>query len=155
MCGDRSRRSSGSSPGPAGTDHRRTSMYPDTRPRLLAARSALVLGPLLAAVSVLFQPDLGGTPRQMLTALADSPLATVSAVAFLVSQLPFLVAVLAIGRLIQTRAPRISTWGTALGVLGCFGHIVFGGTSLVYVMMANDEKHREVYADLMTRIQAS
>jgi len=130
-------------------------MYPDTHSRLLAARSALVLGPLLAAVSVVFQPDLGGTTRQMLAALADSPLATVSAVAFLVSQLPLLVSILAIGRLVEIRAPRLSTWGTALGVLGCFGHTVFGGTSLIYVMMANDEKHRDVYADLMTRIQSS
>jgi len=130
-------------------------MYPDTRSRLLAARSALVLGPLLAAVSVVFQPDLGGTPRQMLAALADSPLAAISAVAFLVSQLPLLVSVLTIGRLVETRAPRLSTWGTALGVVGCFGHTVFGGTSLIYVMMANDEKHRDVYADLMTRIQSS
>jgi len=130
-------------------------MYPDTRPRLLAARSALVAGPLLAAVSVVFQPDLGGTSRQMLAALADSPLATVSAVCFLLSQLPLLVAILAVGRLLQERAPRLSTWGTALGVVGCFGHTVFGGTSLVYVMMANDAQHRGVYADLLTRIQSS
>ena len=75
-------------------------MYPDTRSRLLAARAALVLGPVIAGVSVIFQPDLGGTTRERLAALGDSPLATVSAVAFLVSQLPLLVAILAIGRLL-------------------------------------------------------
>jgi hypothetical protein len=130
-------------------------MHPDTRARLLAARSSLVLGPVLAGISVLFQPDLGGTPRDQLAALGDSPLAALSAVAFLVSQLPILVAVLAIGRLLLPRAPRLSAWGTALGVLGCFGHTVFGGTSLVYLTMAHDEQHRQVYADLMTRIQSS
>ena len=31
------------------------------------------------------------------------------------------------------------SWGTALGVLGCFGHTVFGGISMVYLMMARDE----------------
>lgn len=130
-------------------------MHPDTRSRLLAARSSLVLGPVLAGISVLLQPDLSGTPRDQLAALGDSPLAAVSAAAFLVSQLPILVAVLAIGRLLLPAAPRLSAWGTALAVLGCFGHTVFGGTSLVYVAMAHDEQHRGVYADLMTRIQSS
>lgn len=130
-------------------------MYPDTRSRLVAARAALVIGPVLAGISTIFQPDLGGTPRDQLATIGDSPLAAVSAVAFLVSQLPFLVCVLAIGRLLQERSPRLSAWGTALGVLGCFGHTVFGGLSMTYVMMARDESHRGVYADLMTRIQDS
>lgn len=130
-------------------------MHPDTRTRLLAARASLVLGPVLAGVSVIFQPDLGGSPREQLAALGDSPLAALSAAAFLVSQLPIMVAVLAIGRLLLPRAPRLSAWGTALGVLGCFGHTVFGGTSLVYVAMAHDPAHRGVYADLMTTIQGS
>jgi hypothetical protein len=130
-------------------------MYPDTRSRLVAARSALVLGPVLAAISTVFQPDFDGTPREQLAAIGDSPLAAASAVAFLVAQLPFLVAVLAIGRLLQERAPRLSSWGTALGVLGCFGHTVFGGISMVYVTMARDETHRGVYAGLMTRLQDS
>lgn len=130
-------------------------MYPDTRSRLLAARAALVLGPVIAGVSVMFQPDLSGTTREQLAALGDSPLAAVSAVAFLVSQLPLLVTILAIGRLIQERAPRLSAWGTALGVVGCFGHTVFGGISMAYVEMASNEKHRDVYAGLMSQIQDS
>jgi len=130
-------------------------MYPDTRSRLVAARTALVLGPVLAGISAIFQPDLDGTPRHQLAAIGDSPLAAVSAVTFLVAQLPLLVAVLAIGRLLQERAPRLSSWGTALGVLGCFGHTVFGGISMVYLTMARDETHHGVYADLMTRLQNS
>jgi len=130
-------------------------MYPDTRSRLVAARTALVLGPVIAGVSVIFQPDLDGTPHHQLAAIGDSPLPALSAVAFLVSQLPLLVSVLAIGRLLQERSPRLSAWGTALGVLGCFGHTVFGGISMVYLTMARDEAHRSVYAGLMTRLQDS
>ena len=128
-------------------------MHPDSRSRLLAARAALVLGPVIAAVSVIFQPDLDGSAADRLDAMTG-PLAAVSAVAFLVSQLPMLVAILAIGRLILPTAPRLSAWGTGLGVVGCFGHTVFGGTSLIYLMMARDG-HRSIQVDLFDRIQSS
>lgn len=130
-------------------------MYPDTQSRRVAARLALITAPAIAAISVVFQPDLHGTPSEQLAAMGGSPLATVSGVAFLVSQLPMLVAVLAIGRLLLPRAPRLSAWGTALAVLGCFGHTVFGGTSMVMVMMANDSAHRDVYAELVAQLQNS
>lgn len=129
-------------------------MQPDSPSRLLAARAALVAAPVIAGVSVILQPDLGGTSGDRLAAMAH-PAAAVSAVAFLVSQLPLLVGILAIGRLLLPRAPRLSAWGTALGVLGCFGHTVFGGTSLIYLMMAGDRSHRGVEAALFDRIQNS
>jgi hypothetical protein len=130
-------------------------MHPTTRSRIVAARAALIAGPVIAGISVILQPDLAGTPGEQLTAIGDSPIAALSAVAFVVSQLPLLVAVLAIGRLVVERAPRLSAWGTALAVLGCFGHTVFGGITMVYLMMARDEAHRDVYAGLMTRLQDS
>jgi hypothetical protein len=129
-------------------------MYPDTRSRLVAARTALVLGPVLAGVSVILQPDLTGSAADRLDAMGTG-VAAVSAVAFLLSQLPLLVAFLAIGRLLLPRAPRLSAWGTALAVLGCFGHTVFGGLSLGYLMMARDEAHRGVQAGLLDRIESS
>jgi hypothetical protein len=129
-------------------------MYPETRSRLLAARTALVTGPVLAGVSVILQPDLAGSPLHRLAAMGSSR-AAVSAVAFVVSQLPLLVAILAIGRLLMRRAPRLSSWGSALGVLGCFGHAVFGGISMVYLVMARDAAHRDVYAGLMSRLDSS
>lgn len=129
-------------------------MYPDTRSRLVAARTALVLGPVLAGVSVILQPDLTGSAADRLDAMRTG-VAAVSAVAFLLSQLPLLVAFLAIGRLLLPRAPRLSAWGTALAVLGCFGHTVFGGLSLGYLMMARDEAHRGVQAGLIDRIDGS
>lgn len=129
-------------------------MHPDTRSRLIAARTALVLGPVIAGVSVIFQPDLGGSTADRFDAMSGS-LAAVSAVAFVVSQLPLLVGFLAIGRLLLPRAPRLSAWGTALAVVGCFGHTVFGGTSLIYLMMARDEAHRGAQVELFDRIQGS
>lgn len=128
-------------------------MQPDTRSRLLAARIALVLGPVIAGLSVILQPDLSGSPSERLAAM-DGSRAAVSAVTFLISQLPLFIGILAIGRLLLPTAPRLSAWGTALGVLGCFGHTVFGGTSMIYLMMAHDG-HRAVQAELFDRIQNS
>ncbi|HEX2895201.1 MAG TPA: hypothetical protein VHO29_14480 [Marmoricola sp.] len=128
-------------------------MHPDTRSRLIAARSSLILAPVVAGVSVVTQPDLGGTAADRLAAMS-TPLAALSAVAFLLSQLPMLVAFLAIGRLLLPQAPRLSAWGTGLAVVGCFGHTVFGGTSLVYLMMARDS-HRSIQVDLYDRLQSS
>ena len=130
-------------------------MHPETPSRRRAAQSALVLGPVLAAVSVILQPDLSGSAHHQLIAIGDSPRGAISAVAFLVSQLPMLIAVLVIGRLLLPRAPRLSAWGTGLGVLGCFGHTVFGGVSMVYVVMAHDPKHLDVYAHLMHKMNSS
>jgi hypothetical protein len=129
-------------------------VHPDTRSRLFAARTALVLGPVIAGISVILQPDLDGSPASRLAAM-DGSRAAVSAVTFLVSQLPLLIGILAIGRLLLPRAPKLSAWGTALGVVGCFGHTVFGGTSMVYLLMARDESHRAVQAALFDRIQSS
>lgn len=129
-------------------------MHPDTPSRLLAARASLVLGPVIAGVSVVLQPDLSGSTSDRLAAMGHWP-AAVSAVGFLLSQLPLLIGILAIGRLLLPHAPRLSAWGTALWVLGVFGHTVFGGTSLIYVMMARDESHRAVQTDLFNHIQNS
>jgi hypothetical protein len=130
-------------------------MLPTSPSRRFAAVVALVVGPVLAGASAVTQPDLSGTPAQQLSAIADSALAPVSAVLFVVSQLAMLVAVLAIGRLVAERAPRLSAWGTALGVLGAFGHSVFGGVTLTWLVMARDAGHRAAYADLFHDLQDS
>jgi hypothetical protein len=130
-------------------------MQPETPSRRVAAQAALVATPILALISAVLQPDLDGSSREQLAAIGDSNAAAVSAAAFLLMQLPALVAILAIGRLVLPRAPRLSAWGTGLGVLGCFGHTAFGGLSLSYVAMARDASHRTVLADTMDRIQNS
>lgn len=126
-------------------------MHPDTPSRRLAAVAALTLGPVLTLVWVALQPELTGDPALELESMAATA-ATVSAVLFLASQLPLLVAVLAIGRLVQPGAPRLSAWGTALSVLGCFGHTAFGGIALVQVVMARDVARRDAYVALVTAL---
>lgn len=123
--------------------------------RRRAAVVALVAAPVLSAVSEVLQPDLGASSADRLAAL-DGPLPAVSAVAFLVSQLPMLVAVLAIGHLLRTRSPRLSAWGTGLGVVGAFGHTVFGGMSLAWLAMAaQGPADRAAYARVLDSISNS
>ena len=38
-------------------------------------------------------------------------------------------------------------------MLGAFGHTVFGGMSLVYLVMARDTAHRATYAGLLDDVQ--
>ena len=130
-------------------------MFPETPSRRLAATASLLTAPVLALLYVALSPPFPDDPAKRLAGFADGPSPVVSAVAFLVMQLPMLVAFLAIGRLLLPRAPRLSAWGTALAVVGCFGHIVFGGLSMAYLVMAHDEAHRQVYAGLLTDIESS
>lgn len=116
---------------------------------------SLVASSVLAAVSVVLQPDLGSSSAQRLSALADGPLPAISAVGFVVSQLPMMISFLAIGQLLRTHAPLLAAWGTSLGVLGAFGHTVFGGTSLIYVAMAHDPTHRAAYVSLLDSLNNS
>lgn len=110
----------------------------------------------LSAVSVVLQPDLSGSSADQLASLdAAGARSTISAVTFVVSQLPFIAAVLAIAHLARPRAPRAADIGATLGVAGAFGHSVFGGISLVYLEMATDPAHRSVYVTLMDRIGSS
>ena len=127
-------------------------MLPDTPSRRAAAIAALVTAPVLSLVSVALQPPFQDDSAAELAGFADGWAPTVSAVCFVAAQLAILVAVLAIGRLLLPAAPRLSAWGTALGVLGCFGHAVFGGIALTYLVMARDQARREDYAALMDAI---
>ena len=130
-------------------------MHPETPSRRLAAVASLLVAPVLALAHLALSPEFPADTAERLAGFADGPLPTFSAVAFLVMQLPMLVAFLAIGRLLVPGAPRLSAWGTALAVVGCFGHVVFGGLSMATLVMAHDEANREVYAGLLTEIESS
>jgi len=130
-------------------------MLPDTPSRRLAAVLSLTIAPVLALLFTALSPPFPDDPAERLAGFADGPLPAVSAVAFLVMQLPMLVAFLAVGRLLLPAAPRLSAWGTALGVVGCFGHVVFGGLSMAYLVMAHDEANRAAHAALFTEIESS
>ena len=111
---------------------------------------------VLFTVATVLQPDLTGSGRAVLARLdAAGWHAAVSAAAFVLAQLPYIAAVLGIGHLLRERAPRLGAWGTVLSVVGAFGHTVFGGISLVFVVMAGDAAHRGVYAGLFGDLQSS
>lgn len=125
-----------------------------TSARLLAATS-LVAAALLSAVSVALQPEFTADPVGRLAAIADAGTsATVSLLAFSLSQLPFLVAVVAIARLAHAGAPRLAATGGALATVGGFGHAVFGGIGLSYLAMSVDVGDRAALADVVTRVES-
>ena len=120
------------------------------------AITALVTAPVLAALSVVLQPDLpAGAADRLASIDAAGWTGVVSAAAFAASQLPMIAAALALGHLLRDRAPRLGLAGAALLVAGSFGHAVFGGMSLTFVAMAGDEDHRAAYAGLMDRLMNS
>ena len=129
-------------------------MLPVTPSRRLAAQASLIGTPVLIAVSTIFMPDFGSSAADRLAAV-ESTQAAISAVSFVVSQLALLVAFLAIGLLLVRVAPRLSAWGTALGVVGCFTHAVYGGTSMIELVMARDESSRSTYAALLEKVDSS
>ena len=127
----------------------------NTRPTRILAATCLVLTALLSIVSLLTQPEFTADPAQRLAQIdAAGTSATVSALTFTLSQLPFLIAVVAVAALAHARAPRASWFGGVLGVLGGFGHSVFGGISLTYLALAADATHRETMGHALTRVEA-
>jgi hypothetical protein len=126
-----------------------------SRPVRILAAVSLPLTALLSIVSVVTQPEFTSNPVARLGTLdAAGTSATVSALTFVLSQLPFVVAVVAIAALTHARAPRVSWTGGVLGVLGGFGHTVFGGLALSYLALAADSGHREVLGHVVTRVEA-
>ncbi|WP_111721196.1 hypothetical protein [Homoserinimonas sp. OAct 916] len=118
--------------------------------RRIGVAVSLVLAAVLSIVWVVLRPVADGSPAGQLAAIADAPgLATASTAAFVLAQLPFLLAALGIAHFIADRAPVLATIGASLAVLGGFGHAVFGGVQLVQVGMAADTANVEVYAGLL------
>lgn len=111
---------------------------------------------VLSAVSVTLQPEFPSGYVDRLAVIDASGLqGQISAVAFLMAQLPFFAAILGIAHLLRDRAPILSNLGATFGVIGAFGHTVFGGVSLVYMTMATDQTNRGAYATLWERLESS
>ena len=126
-----------------------------TTPARLLAATCLVLTALLSAVSVLLQPEFTADPAGRLAAVDEAGAAgAVSLLTFVLAQLPFLVAVVAIALLARSRSPRLSAAGGTLGVLGGFGHAVFGGAGLVYLAMADDVQNRAAMGEVMQGVES-
>jgi hypothetical protein len=122
------------------------------------AAAALVVAGLLGLLSNVLLPDLSGDHAARLSALHDAgATAVVSAVAFLLMQLPLMVSLLGLGHLLRPHAPRTSTAAVLVGGLGAFGHTVLGGLSMVYVLMARSGSPatRSTYVGLYAKIESS
>ena len=128
---------------------------PTTTPARLVAATCLVATALLSAVSVLLQPEFTADPAGRLAAMHDSgTTGTISLLTFVVSQLPFLVAVVAIALLGRPGSPRLAVAGGVLATIGGFGHAVFGGVGLAYLAMSSDVADRANLAEVITRVES-
>lgn len=123
-------------------------------PRATAA-GALVATALLMVVSVIFEPEFPSGAAERLEAIADGGAgSTISAVAFTLAQLPLLVALLAIAHLARAGSLRLSTIGATLGVIGAFGHSVYGGVAMVLLSMADDDANLTVHTALLESVES-
>ncbi len=130
-------------------------MTASTSRRDLAA-AALVTTAVLSAVSAATSPEFPAGYAERLAAIdAIGGRAWVSAGAFTLAQLPFLVAVLGLGHLLRHAAPRLSLVGVCLASVGAFGHAVFSGVSMVSVVMAQDAASRADQARLLEDVESS
>lgn len=130
-------------------------MHGSTYRRDVAALGLMATA-LLSVGSVLLQPDLAGSPAQRLAAIdAAGARGQVSAAAFVLAQLPAIAGLLGVAHLLRERAPRLSSVGGTLAVLGAFGHSVFGGVMLVETVMAGRGNDRGAYAALVGQVESS
>ena len=118
--------------------------------RRLGVATSLVLAAILSIVWVVLRPATDGSPGGQLAAIAEAPgQATASTLAFVLAQLPFLLAALGIAHFIADRAPVLATIGATLMIFGGFGHAVLGGVQLMQLGMATDPDNAEMYAGLL------
>jgi hypothetical protein len=126
-----------------------------TTPARLFAATCLVVTALLSALSVLSQPEFSADPAERLAAIdAAGASGVVSLLTFVLAQLPFMVAAVAIAMMARGRSPRLAVTGGALAVIGGFGHAVFGGIGLAYLGMSGDAANRAALADVVTRVES-
>jgi hypothetical protein len=121
-----------------------------------SAALGLVTSALLLAGSAVTQPHLTGEATEKLAAIASAGArADLSAVLFAVAQLPFLFGVLGVGALLRPFVRRLAGIGTGLAVAGAFGHALFGGVSLTYLVMARESAGQPAYTRVVTDIESS
>jgi hypothetical protein len=115
-----------------------------------ATAICLVLAGVLSAAFVLLAaaPGWDSDNVERLQAVADAGApATVSFVAFASSQLPWLIGLLGVARLVRS-APVLAHLGAALVTAGAFGYAVYGGAQLLVPAMAASEANLATFAQL-------
>jgi hypothetical protein len=115
-----------------------------------AAAISLILNAVLSVIAIALMPAFSESNLEFLATIdAAGAAATISAAAFVIAQLPFIIAVLGLAHLAGIRAPIIAIIGGTIAVIGGFGHAVFGGTQLLQLSMAADTANHGVYAALL------
>lgn len=115
-----------------------------------AAAISLILNAVLSVVAIALMPAFSPSSVEFLATIdAAGIAATISAGAFVIAQLPFIVAALGLSHLAGIRAPIIALIGGTVAVIGGFGHAVYGGTQLLNLSMAADRANHDVYGGLL------
>jgi hypothetical protein len=123
--------------------------------RRSAAAAGLVTTVLLMALATVPAPEYPPAFTDKLAAIDEGGTrAAISAFAFTLAQLPFIVGVLGIGHLLRQRSPRLSNLGTSLAVAGGFGHSVHGGVTMVHLEMAPDTVNRNLFATVLEQVDS-
>lgn len=116
----------------------------------------LVTTAAMSLAWTLLAPAFHSDPGDQLRALADAgSTASISGLAFVLSQLPFAVGMVGLAVWLYPSSPRLATAGGALAGLGAFGHTVVGGTTIMQLEMASTSQHRDSYAALLGDITDS
>ena len=124
--------------------------------RRTAGAVGLVGAVITSALWTLLEPAFPADYVDRLAAIEAGGTSTViSAVAFPVSQVFMLAAVLAVAHLLRHRSPVMSNLGAAMSVIGVLGHAVIAGSMLMTVTMASDQDSRETYAALIEDFESS
>lgn len=120
------------------------------------AAGSLVATALLSVISLLTMPEWPDGFAALLGTIEDHPTTSlVSALTFVLAQLPFFVAAVAIGGLVIPSKPVLGGIGVAFAVVGGFGHSVYGGVAITQLEMAADTSHHAVHADVLTGLESS
>lgn len=123
--------------------------------RRASAAIGLIATSLLMIVSTVLAPEFPAGFADRLAAINEGgSQAAISAFAFALAQLPFIVGMLGVGHLLRDRAPRLSNVGTALAVIGGFGHAVHGGVTMLQLEMAGDAANRAVHAQMLEQLES-
>jgi hypothetical protein len=116
--------------------------------------ASFVATPILALVTAAFEPDLSGSFGHQLSVIGTHrQSATVSAIAFVLMQLPMLViAIFLSGALVRRGAHRLGNLAGSLVAVSAFAHSIIGGSMLITVTMSETSLDRKQMATLLLRI---
>lgn len=117
--------------------------------------ASLVLAGALTAVSVVTMPDFSGETTSWVEAVAASPVATVSSLTWIASQLFLAIGIVGVVHLLRHRVPVLGVTAGVLLLLGVFGHAVHGGVQLMMLVMAGDLGAVETNAALLDALYSS